>query len=54
MLFYYAQVKELGIRFLASRVFPTETWCVANFAHFVRRALEGVNAMLGSIERDLR
>ena len=42
------RVKELGIRFLTSRVFPTVTWCVANFAHFVRRALKGWKRQLSA------
>ena len=46
--------EKLVIRFLASRIFPTVAWYKANFARIARRALEGVNAMLGSLERDLR
>ena len=40
-LFLKAQVKELEIRFKASRVFPTVARFKANFAHSVRRLERG-------------
>ena len=54
ILFLLCASEKLSIRFLASQVFTTVAFYKANFAHFVRRALEGVNTLLGSIERYLR
>ena len=52
-LFLKAQVKELEIRFKASRVFPTVARFKANFAHSVRRAGKGVEAIFYLLKQAL-